>query len=150
MDRRQFLGAAGALSAVALAGCLGDDSEAEAYETFSADGYDIPLVPVDDAIDWYENDDAVFVDTRYEDDYEEERIAGAILSPAPDGADGDDPLADVPQDRRIVTYCTCPHSLAAYRGADLLEEGYEEVYALDEGLPGWIEQDHPVEGSEVA
>lgn len=151
MRRRRFLQASGTAAAVGMAGCLGNgDDDATAaneygYETAQNNGVDVPLVPLTDAVDWHDDDDTVFVDTRDRTAFEHARIEGAVLSPAPDGLD-DDPVADLSTDTRIVTYCVCPHHLATLRGASLIEAGYANTYAIDEGLEPWIEAGHPAEG----
>lgn len=143
MDRRTFLAVGGTTALAGVAGCLGDDGE---YETESYEGTEVPLAPIDDVIEWYEDDDVRVVDARGRDQYEEVRIAGAVFSPAPDGTD-DDPTADWSTDTQIVTYCGCPHHLSVMRGATLIHEGYENTYALDEGLQEWYEREYPIEGS---
>lgn len=116
--------------------------------TVTQDGIEVPLVSIDDAYEWYREDTAVFVDARGEGQYENTRIAGALWSPAPDGRE-DDPVADRARDARIVTYCGCPHHLSSMRAASLLEDGYETVYALDEGIVEWVNRDYPLEGADV-
>ena len=169
MRRRLVITTACGLLASGLSGCLGDadsddtndfdhgdydvDDEGEVtgtddngYDTYRVDGQDVPLVPTDDAYDWYENDEeALFVDTRIEEQFEELRIAGAVFSPAADGLDTDDPVEDVGKDTKIVTYCVCPHTLAGSRGASLMANGYTNVYALDEGLQDWADRGYPLE-----
>lgn len=157
-NRRAVL-AAGA-SVAALAGCIGsvaDDGDDESpdvpddldrfehdYEIDSSAGEPVPLVPVDDAHEWYETDAARFLDARGEGDYNRERIPGAVRSTA--GHDLGDPVTEWPADERIVTYCACPHSLALQRGARLVGEGYVNVFALEGGLDAWIDEGHPLEG----
>ncbi|MCU4925471.1 rhodanese-like domain-containing protein [Halobacteria archaeon AArc-dxtr1] len=126
------------------------DTDENGYETYSVWGTEVPLAPTEDVFQWYEDDEElVVVDTRSEDAYEELRIPGALLSPAPEGVDVDDPLEDVANDARIVTYCVCPHTLAGNRAADLIEDGYTDVYALKEGLQEWVDRGYPVEGTDV-
>lgn len=114
------------------------------YETLTVDGVDVPLVPLEDAIDWYMDDAAVFADARHEFQYEREHIAGAVFSPAPDGQSSDDPLADLSTETRIVTYCGCPHTLSTQRGASLIRDGYVHTYALADGFQPWREAGYPV------
>lgn len=151
MKRRAYLRSA-ALVTVGVAGCLESEPEAANefdYHTHPKDEVDVPLVPVNDAHEWYENGEAAFVDARSEVAYERARIAGALHSPAPDGQENGDPVAELDTDRRIVTYCGCPHHLSALRGASLIREGYVHTYAIMEGFDGWRRNDYPLEGSSV-
>lgn len=142
MQRRTFLGTTTAILGVATAGCLGDGQE-----SLDVEGTEVPLVPVDEAIEWYESGDTEFLDARPERYYEEMHIEGAHLSTYPDGLESGDPTEEIDQGTRIVTYCTCPHHQAGLRAASLLEEGYEDVHALDEGFREWYDREHPVAGN---
>lgn len=152
MNRRTVLAVGGTATLGVVAGCLGGDNgtpnnEYE-YETTTTDGTDVPLAPVDDVYQWYENNEARFADARGRDQYEATRITGALFSPAPDGTE-DDPVEELSTDTRIITYCRCPHHLSSMRAAALIDAGYENTYAIDEGLSGWINQGYPIEGSNV-
>ncbi|MFT4883954.1 MAG: rhodanese-related sulfurtransferase [Natronomonas sp.] len=155
MDRRTFLRTGLAAGAAATAGCFGGEPPEAAneygYETTSTDdGVEVPLVPIDDAIEWYREDDGpVFADARSPTAYQRAHIADAVLSPAPDGRDDGDPLADRSTDTRIVTYCGCPHHLSAMRGGTLIENGYVHTYAIDEGFNAWIDAGYPLAGQAV-
>jgi rhodanese-related sulfurtransferase len=167
MRRRQFLAAGAAATTVSVAGCFGDDEstadgygpepdsepeersiDTDSYETYSVNGIDVPLAPLEDVSYWYERQEARMVDTRGEDQYDDLRITGAAFSSAPDGV-SNDPVDDWPEDARIVTYCVCPHDLAGMRAASLMEAGYENVYALDEGLEAWVNSGYPIEGEQA-
>lgn len=143
MRRRQVLVASGALTLGTVTGCLGG----ETYPTESYGGEEIPLAPLEDVYEWYEADATHVVDTQPQSVYDDAHVAGAVRSPAPDGLEDDDPVTAWDTDERIVTYCVCPHTLAVQRGATLISEGYEEVYALDEGFNAWREAGYPVDGN---
>lgn len=166
MDRRAFL----ATTALALAGCTGPDNSSSSngdgyapefettpeapsvdpssFDTKREDGVDVPLVPIDVAYPWYMRQEARVVDARGETSYQKARVDGAVLSPAPDGG-SNDPVAGWSTDDRIVCYCGCPHHLSVMRAATLLQNGYENVYALDEGFGEWHERSYPMAGSSV-
>jgi rhodanese-related sulfurtransferase len=174
MHRRSFLaGGAGAVAAAGLvAGCLdrsngsdqpenGSDqagsgfapnprdveapgADPSSFERLEVRGQQVPLVPIDVAHPWYLRREARFVDARSPTAYERSHVAGAVSSPAPTGYETDDPTADWPSDARIVTYCTCPHHLSSSRAAGLLDAGFENVYALDEGFGPWYDRGYPV------
>ena len=147
MNRREYLGTVAGIGAIAAAGCIGGNS---GYETTKVAGESVPLAPTDDAYDWYQNDDLAVVDSRSRVAWERTRIEGAVWSPAPRGRETSDPAAEYSEDRRILTYCACPHNLSTQRAATLIKNGYEEVYALDKGINHWIEQGHPIAGENVA
>lgn len=157
MNRRTLLVASGAAAMGGVAGCLGGDNDGDSgtpanefdYETITTDGTEVPLAPVEDVYEWYENEEAEFADARGRAQYDSKRIAGAVFSPAPDGADEDDPVEEWSTDTRIVTYCGCPHHLSSQRAAALIDAGYEHAYAIDEGLRGWEDNGYPLEGTNV-
>jgi rhodanese-related sulfurtransferase len=119
------------------------------YETTVTGGIAVPLVPVADAIQWYRDDEALFADARGPSSYDKAHVTDAVLSPAPDGQGGEDPVEERSTDTRIVTYCGCPHHLSSMRAASLIADGYAHTYALDEGFYGWADAGYPVEGSAV-
>jgi rhodanese-related sulfurtransferase len=169
MLRRRCLQLAGVGVGLGSTGCLGGgggngdetagwDGQGEPttpanefdYETTVTDDVAVPLVPIADAIQWFEDDEAVFADARSQAAFERAHVTDAVLSPAPDGQDGPDPIeAQQTTDTRIVTYCGCPHHLSSMRAASLVRGGYAHTYALDEGFQAWYDRGHPVEGSAV-
>ena len=153
MERRRVINGMVGLTLVGTVGCLGDDpleaANAYGYDTLEVDGVAVPLAPVTDVFEWYEHENVLFLDTRSEGAFEELRIAGAELSPAPDGLGDTDPIQEVDADTKVVTYCVCPHTLATRRGANTIRNGYRHTYALDEGLQGWIDEGYPIAGTAV-
>lgn len=152
MRRRTFLSGLAPLGAGAVAGCTAFGSPEPAnefgYETREVSGVEVPLAPIADVIEWYEDDEALFVDTRNQADYYDAHIAGAVWSPAMDGQDENDPVEEYSTDTRVVTYCVCPHALSTSRGARLIEDGYTHTYAIDEGFEPWVENGYPTESIE--
>ncbi|ESP89631.1 rhodanese-like domain-containing protein [Candidatus Halobonum tyrrellensis] len=149
--RRSF--AAG--SVTLLGGCLGGSGTSDSEETsdggferITVEGTGVPLVPVDTVHEWYEDDAARFADARGERAYDRSHVEGAVWSPAPDGRPSD-PVAEWPTDARIVCYCGCPHHLSSLRASTLIDDGYEEVYVIDEGFWEWTDRGYPVAGANV-
>jgi rhodanese-related sulfurtransferase len=154
MLRRRCLQVAGIGLGIGTSGCLGGGETTTAanefdYETTITDGVAVPLVPVADAIEWYQADDVVFADARSRTAFESAHVTDSVFSPAPDGQDVEDPVEARSSDTRVVTYCGCPHHLSSLRAASLIAAGYAHTYALDEGFHAWVDQGHPVEGSAV-
>lgn len=119
------------------------------YGAVDVNGVRVPLVPLNDAIEWYRDGTARFADARGREQYETARIEGAAFSPVSRGGSVEPPVAEWPRDARIVTYCGCPHHLSSIRARTLLDLGYERVYALDEGFFAWKEAGYPLAGSEI-
>jgi len=149
MNRRSFLASASATAVTAgLASCLGGGSggsDGSGSETSSGDetldvgGEQVPLVPVDESHTWYQDTETKFVDARGQRQYDEAHITDAVLSPARRVEDWSesrqaDPTEEWSTDQRIVCYCRCPHHLSSLRAGELISEGYEDVYAIDEGF----------------
>lgn len=122
----------------------------ESFSGNDADGVVVPLIPIDAAFYWYWSREARFADARGPGAWENSRIFGAVSSPAPAGGEGEDPVADWPTDANIVCYCGCPHHLSGLRAATLIENGYEHVYAIDEGFWEWQDRRYPLAGEDVA
>ena len=58
----------------------------------------------------------------------------------------DEHLKDLPRDREIIVYCTCPNEASAAQVAKaLIDIGFVRVRPLLGGLDAWIEAGHPVE-----
>jgi rhodanese-related sulfurtransferase len=56
------------------------------------------------------------------------------------------PLKDVPKDREIVTYCSCPKDEASIAAAQILQAGgFKRVRVLQGGWQEWLKVNGPVE-----
>lgn len=95
----------------------------------------------------YDVENAVFVDARARDIYDEGHIKGALSLPV-NRFDELVPqfMKDHPISTRIVTYCSgreCEdsHKLAQY----LLETGYTNVSVFIDGYPEWVEKGYPID-----
>ena len=91
--------------------------------------------------------DALFVDARSSDNYNEGHIQGAISLPV---GQFDERIASFlnrySPDQPIVTYCsgrTCEdsHNLAQF----LSDAGFTDVRIFIDGFPGWESEGHPIE-----
>lgn len=176
--RRRLLRTAGASVVLGLSGCLNQNGSSggsqsdgfaptntstspktnnsstqtvaeSSFSTFPTNGVSVPLVPTTVAYNWYRNREARFADARSEAAYKKSHIKGAAFSPATKGLPSNDPAENWPKSDRIVTYCRCPHHLSSLRAANLINQGYKRVYALDKGFDDWIEQGYPVAGADI-
>lgn len=139
MYRRTFVATSGAAVLGAAAGCLTDEVVIE------HDGQSISYIAPERVYEIWQEDEALFVDTRSVSQYRSLHISGAVPSPAPDGLPDDDPVASWSQDDPIIVYCPCPYELSKRRGATLLRTGYSNVRGLDKGFQAWIDAGYPVE-----
>jgi rhodanese-related sulfurtransferase len=74
---------------------------------------------------------------------EPRRIPGALQVPL--GA-VDQHVRDLPRDRDIILYCTCPNEVSAAEAARLLmNSGFTRVRPLHGGLDAWIAAGYTVE-----
>jgi rhodanese-related sulfurtransferase len=119
------------------------------YDTVDRDGTAVPLAPLADVIEWYRAGEVRIVDARGKTSYEKSHIEGAVLSPAPDGQSGDDPVADWDETTPTVCYCGCPHHLSSMRAETMIGNDFEFVAALDEGFWAWHDAGYPMAGSDV-
>jgi membrane protein DedA with SNARE-associated domain/rhodanese-related sulfurtransferase len=70
-------------------------------------------------------------------------IPGALLM---DPQEPDMRLRELPKDREIIFYCTCPNEASAAQLAKrLIEMGYTRVRPLEGGLDAWLAAGHPVQ-----
>lgn len=132
---------------------LGKQPEKQSIDTsrfgyVTVDGTKVPLAPIEVTYYWYLRREARFADARGETQYENSHILGAVLSPAPDGGPTD-PTEAWPEDDRVVCYCGCPHHLSSLRAASLIENGFEDVYVIDEGFWEWHRRGYPMAGESV-
>ena len=95
----------------------------------------------------YDSGEALFIDARAHEFYEEGHIKGALSFPV--GQFDlliDDFMDKYPADTAFVTYCsgrecTDSHKLAQY----LSEMGYTKINVFIDGYPGWEAQRYPIE-----
>ena len=56
------------------------------------------------------------------------------------------PLKDLPKDREIVTYCSCPKDESSIAAAQILQaSGFKRVRVLQGGWQEWLKVNGPVE-----
>ena len=83
----------------------------------------------------------MMLDARPPCDYVEGHIAGAVSVPF---FAVEEYLSQLSKDDTIVAYCACPHAESTAAANVLLDNGFSKVHVLDEGLPLWEEQAHPM------
>lgn len=125
-----------------------DSFPTERQQVSGGSTVEVPLVPLDVAHNLYARGEARIVDSRAEVGYRVSHVLGAVRSPAPSGG-SDDPTEEWPESDRVITYCHCPTHLAVQRAAHLLDDGFEEVYALQGGYQAWEVANFPTDGEGV-
>jgi membrane protein DedA with SNARE-associated domain/rhodanese-related sulfurtransferase len=76
------------------------------------------------------------------------RIPGAVHLPVQEAARR---ISELPRDREIILYCTCPNEASAAKVARLLmNSGFARVRPLKGGLEAWIDAGYSVEAIAVA
>lgn len=102
---------------------------------------------VDIAKKIYDSGNALFVDARTEEAYDEGHVKGAVSLPwAEFDSKAETFLNQYPPDQTTIIYCsgrTCQdsHHLAEM----LMELGYDRISIMIDGFPGWLEKGYPVE-----
>ncbi|NEU57048.1 rhodanese-like domain-containing protein [Halorussus sp. MSC15.2] len=124
--------------------------DTSSFATKAENGVEVPLAPIDVVHYWYKRGEARMADARGKQSYKKSHIYGAVLSQAdPDRRVSNDPVMDWPKGDRIVCYCGCPHHLSSIRASQLINEGFENVYVIDEGFWAWNERRYPRRGTDV-
>ena len=110
----------------------------------------------------------ILFDAREKRDYDRAHVTGAvlplptqyyndmelfrqkILSDRPDkSAALSDAMKHVPKTTKLVTYCNRNCQSSRVMAEDLRRMGFEQSFAMKEGLQGWQEMGYPVEGREA-
>lgn len=82
----------------------------------------------------------VLADARPPSDYGGSHISGAISVPF---FDVKSYLPEIPKDRFVVTYCSCPHAESGAAADVFRAQGYPRVAVLDEGFATWRSRGYP-------
>ena len=104
-------------------------------------------ISMDDAKALFDGGQAIFVDTRKKDIYEDGHVKGAYRIELHDFAAGDPQILNfIERSSVVVTYCVggnCDESEAVAR--QLSGAGYQKVYVMHDGFPCWKGLGFPVE-----
>lgn len=86
-----------------------------------------------------------FVDTRNPAAWSQAdtKLPGAIRVPA---EEVEEHLNEIPKDRAVITYCTCPHEASGASVAQTLtDRGWKNAHALYGGFDAWKDAGLPVD-----
>ena len=87
-------------------------------------------------------DGALLIDVREQHEWDEARIAGALLKPLSQAGDW---YQDLPTDREIVFYCRSGQRSEQIVSALMQQAGMTNVINMSGGLLAWAENSLPVE-----
>ncbi len=105
----------------------------------------LPQIDAAQALSLYEGGEALFVDSRDEEDYQRDHIPGAVNAPMGRWTEiWPEIESALPRDRLLVLYCYGAHcGLSTRQGKELLRQGYSDLVVLDYGWNTWTEHGHP-------
>lgn len=102
---------------------------------------EIPAVTPLEAVDLMA-EDAMLIDVREQDEWDTERIPGAIFRPM---SQINSWYQDLPRDRPIIVQCRTGRRSASIVHALITQAGFENVFNLSGGIVGWKFQNQAVE-----
>jgi len=90
-------------------------------------------------------ENVIVLDVRVKGSYEGSKVKiKGSLRISPDEIEAK--YKDLPQDREIITYCTCTNEHTSARVARILmDKGFKNVKALLGGFSAWVEAGYPTE-----
>jgi rhodanese-related sulfurtransferase len=93
---------------------------------------------------------AIFIDARKLDPYKLDHVKGAFRMAEEDFQFGNPPmLAAIPRDATLVVYCSGGNCDESEQVAKLINgAGYQKVYVMHDGIPGWLAMSYPSEKGE--
>lgn len=89
-----------------------------------------------------ERGDVIVLDVRPKTEYEASHIPGARSIPIDQL---EEHLEDLPDDKDIVAYCRGPYCVYSDEAVRRLRESGRDAQRLEDGLPDWAVEGHPVE-----
>jgi len=108
------------------------------------DKYDIPEISVDEAYDFYNNEDYLFLDVRSQDGYDSGHIKGAVNIPL---GELEGRLEEITTDRPIIVYCSGSSCDLSGQAAEILvKNDFSQVYDVGgKGIIEWEQKGYPME-----
>ncbi len=111
-------------------------------------GVKVPLLDEKAAARFLNDPQAVFIDSRHEEDYRELHIKSALFLPD-EGTEEHFLLVQglMPEDSRVILYCYGPECDMAEKVAGFLaQNGYKNMMIMSAGFSAWEKAGYPVEG----
>ena len=102
---------------------------------------DVPAVSPLEAVDLMD-EDAMLIDVREKDEWDTERIPGALFRPM---SQINSWYPDLPKDRPVIVQCRTGQRSASVVHALINQAGFENVYNLSGGIVRWKFENQAVE-----
>jgi len=117
-------------------------SSLPAYREYKA-ATDVPRISVEEAKKEFDADAAIIVDSRGEQAFAQEHIAGSINLP---GGSAEEKFAALPKDKKIFVYCSCAsEGSSSHLAFQMNKKGIANTYALVGGTDAWSRAGYPME-----
>ena len=121
------------------------------WDTINLDGNTAGQLKIIDSVAWaksiFDKGDALFVDARSQNDYDNGHVPGAVSLPVGQFETGIELFLNrYPPEQPIVTYCTGRTCEDSHDLAQALSDvGFTNVRIFIDGFPGWEAEGHPIE-----
>jgi len=119
-------------------------------DSVSISGGRVRIINVAETYALFQKGEAVFIDARSADLYQQGHITGALSLPAYEADDYlDAVLSKVSPEKTLVTYCNGVECDESHMAADMLMQlGYKNIIIFASGFPAWREAGLPVSTDE--
>lgn len=113
---------------------------------------DIQFIDLVSAKKLYDEQQAIFLDSRSDEEYQTSSVQGALgvslLSVVQEKVNIEQILPD--KERSVVTFCSGGEcDVGVEMAKELINRGYRNVFVLGEGYPGWEQAGYPIYKPEV-
>lgn len=99
----------------------------------------IEVVQLKDMLEQVQNGEAVLIDVRPEDEYENQHISGSLSVPIRSLKEH---LSSLPKDKKIIAYCRGPYCVFATQAVETLNSLGYDAYRIEEGVYEWKQIEH--------
>jgi rhodanese-related sulfurtransferase len=104
---------------------------------------DVPRISVEEAKKEFDAGAAIIVDSRGEQAFAQEHIAGSINLP---GGSAEEKFGALPKDKKIFVYCSCAsEGSSSHLAFQMNKKGIANTYALVGGTDAWSKAGYPME-----
>ncbi len=94
----------------------------------------IRTIPLEEMVDKLQEDEAILIDVRPHEEFENKHISGALSIPLQNLTEH---IPSLPKDKKIIAYCRGPYCVYATEAVEILNFLGYEAYRIDEGVHEW-------------